>query len=85
MNLKYLSEWKDRVKELVVKPISDLKGKFELPRWKVLKQPDVKDDKEANIVVVACKKYFIKALVKELDINTTKVVPIIKWTCTVCH
>ena len=30
VNLKYLSEWKDRVKELVVDRISGLKGKFTL-------------------------------------------------------
>ena len=28
MNLKYLSEWKDRVKQLVVNRILGLKGKF---------------------------------------------------------
>ena len=43
MNLKYLSEWKDRVKELVVDRISGLKGKFKLPKCKFLNQPGVKD------------------------------------------
>ena len=85
VNLKYLSEWKDRVKELVVDRISGLKEKFKSPKCKVLNQPDVKDaleklhadfvlvpaDKAASNVIIVCKKYYIETLVNELGINTT--------------
>ena len=85
MNLTYLSEWKDRVKGLVVDCISDLKEKFKSPKCKVLNKPDVKyildtlssdfvlvpAGKEANNVKVACVKYHIETLVTELDISTT--------------
>ena len=81
--LKYLSEWKDQLKELVTDRISNLKGHFKSPKCKVLDQPDVKDtlhklhanyvlvpaDKAANNVIVVCKKYYIDTLVKELGIN----------------
>ena len=83
VELKYLSEWKDQLKELVTDRISNLKGHFKSPKCKVLDQPDVKDtlhklhanyvlvpaDKAANNVIVVCKKYYIDALVKELGIN----------------
>ena len=72
--LKYLSEWKDRVKELAVDRISGLISKFKSPKCKVLNKPDVKDtpeklhadfilvsaDKTANDVIVVCKKYNIE-------------------------
>ena len=83
VKLKYLSEWKDQLKELVTDRVSNLKGHFKSPKCKVLDQPDVKDtlhklhanyvlvpaDKAANNVIVVCKKYYIDALVKELGIN----------------
>ena len=83
VELKYLSEWKDQLKELVIDRISNLKGHFKSPKCKVLDQPDVKDtlhklhtnyvlvpaDKAANNVIVVCKKYYIDTLVKELGIN----------------
>ena len=73
VELKYLSEWKDQLKELVTDRISNLKGHFKSPKCKVLDQPDVKDtlhklhanyvlvpaDKAANNVIVVCKKYYI--------------------------
>ena len=43
VELKYLSEWKDQLKELVTDRISNLKGHFKSPKCKVLDQPDVKD------------------------------------------
>ena len=43
MELKYLSEWKDQLKELVADRISNLKGHFKSPKCKVHDQPDVKD------------------------------------------
>ena len=66
VNLKYLSEWKDRVKELAVDLISGSKGKFK--SLKFLNQRYVKHtsenlhadlalvpaDKVANNVIVVC-------------------------------
>ena len=83
VEVKYLSEWKDQLKELVTDCISNLKGHFKSPKCKVLDQPDVKDtlhklhanyvlvpaDKAANNVIVVCNKYYIDTLVKELGIN----------------
>ena len=79
VELKYLSEWKDHLKELVADRISDLKRHFKSPKYNVLDQPDVKDtfhklhtnyvlfpaDKAANNVIVVCKEYHIDILVKE--------------------
>ena len=87
MDLKYLSEWKDHLKELVADPISDLKGHFKSPECKVLDKPDVKDtldklrtnyvlvpaDKAASNVIIVCKKYYIDTLVKELGINNVNI------------
>ena len=80
VELKYLSEWKDQLKELVADCFSNLKEHFKSPKCKVLDQPDVKDtlhklhanyvlvpaDKAANNVIIVCKKYYIDTLVKEL-------------------
>ena len=87
MELKYLSEWKDQLKELVADRISNLKRHFKSPKCKVLDQPDVKDtlhklhanyvlvpaDKAANNVIIVCKKYYIDTLVKELGINNVNI------------
>ena len=87
MDLKYLSEWKDHLKELVTDRISNLKGHFKSPKCKVLDQPDVKDtlhklhanyvlvpaDKAANNVIIVCKKYHIDIPVKELGINNVNI------------
>ena len=68
---KYLSEWKDKIKELFEERISSLKEKIRSPKHKVLNDPDVKDtlsrlhgdfvlvpaDKAANSVTVVCKNY----------------------------
>ena len=87
MDLKYLSEWKDHLKELVTDRISNLKGHFKSPKCKVPDQPDVKDtlhklhanyvlvlaDKAANDVIIVYKKYHIDTLVKELGINNVNI------------
>ena len=89
VDLKYLSEWKDQIKELVVERISNLKEKIRSPKQKILSDPDVKDtlrrlhdefvlvpaDKAANNVIVVCKEYYIETLIKELGINTTHISP----------
>ena len=83
MELKYLSEWKDQLKELVADRISDLKGYFRSPNCKILNQPDVKDtlhklhanyvlvvaDKAANNVIAVCKNFHINTHGEELGIN----------------
>ena len=43
VDLKYLSEWKDQIKELVVERISSLKEKIRSPKQKILNDPDMKD------------------------------------------
>ena len=43
VELKYLSEWKDQLKELVADRISNLEGHFKSPKCKVFDQPDAKD------------------------------------------
>ena len=87
VELKYLSEWKDHLKELVTDRISNLKGYFKSPKCKGPDQPDVKDtlhklqtkyvlvpaDKAANNVITVCKKYKIDTLVKELGINNVNI------------
>ena len=86
-NLKYLSEWKDQIKELVVERIESLKEKFRSSKQEILNDPYVKDtlrrlhddfvlvpaDKAANNLIVVCKKYHIETLIKELSINTTNI------------
>ena len=73
VDLKYLSEWKDQIKELVVEHISSLKEKIRSPKQKLLNDPGLKDtlkrlyddfvlvpaDKAANNVTVVCEKYNI--------------------------
>ena len=77
VELKYLSEWENKLKELVADRISNLKGHFKSPKCKVLDQLDVKDtlhklhakyvlvpaDKAANNVIIVCKKHYIHTLV----------------------
>ena len=84
-DLKYLSKWKDHLKELVTDRISNLKGHFKSPKCKILDQPDdtlhklhanyvlVHADKAANNVIIVCKKYYIDTLVKELGINNVNI------------
>ena len=43
VDLKYLSEWKDQIKELALEPISTLKEKIRSQKQKILNDPDVKD------------------------------------------
>ena len=87
MELEYLFEWKDQLKELVADRILNLKGHFKSPKCKVLDQPDVKDtlhklhanyvlvpvDNTANNVIIVCNKYHIDPLVQELGINNVNI------------
>ena len=78
VDLKYLSKWKDQIKELVGERISSLKKKIGSPKQRILNDPDVKDtlrglhndfvlvpaSKAANnVVIVVCKKYYIGTLI----------------------
>ena len=83
VELKYLSEWEDQLKELVADRISNLNGHFKPPKCKVHNQSNVKDTlhklranyvlvtagKAANNVIVVFKKYYIDTLIEELGIN----------------
>ena len=87
VELKYLSKWKDQLKELAADRISNLKGHFTSPKCKVLDQPDVKDalhklqanyvlvpvDKTVNNVIIVWKKYYIDTLVKDLGTNNVNI------------
>ena len=87
VELKYLSKWKDQLKELVADRISNLKGHFKSPKCKVFDELDIKDtlhklhanydlvpaDKAANNVIIVCKKYYIDTLAKELGINNVNI------------
>ena len=84
LDLKYLSEWKDQIKELVVECISSLKEKIQSPKQKILNDPDVKDtlrrlrddfvlvpaDKAANNVIVVFKRYYIETLIPTISVPT---------------
>ena len=83
-NLKYLSKWKEKLKEFVTDRISGLKGKFKRPNQKILNDPELKDclsklhqdlvlvpaDKAVNNLIVICKTHHIDTLIKELEINS---------------
>ena len=87
VELKYLSEWKNQLKELVADCISNSKEHFKSPKCKILDQPDVKDtlyklhanyvfvpaDKAANNVIIVCKIYYIDTLITELGINNVNI------------
>ena len=59
MDLKFLSEWKDHLKESVTDRISNLKEHFKSLKCKILDQPDVKEtlhNLHANYVLVPADK-----------------------------
>ena len=80
VDLKYLSEWKDQIKELVVKRISSLKEEIRSPKQKILSDPDVKDtlrrlhddfvlvpaDKAANNVICSVQKVLYRDINKRI-------------------
>ena len=55
VDLKYLSEWKDQIKELVVERISSLKEKIRSPKQKILNDPDVKEETAWWFCFSACR------------------------------
>ena len=83
-NLKYLSKWKEKLKEFVTDRISGLKRKFKRPNQKILNDPELKDclrklhedlvlvpvDKAVNNIIVICKTHHNDTLIKELEINS---------------
>ena len=60
VELKYLSEWKDQLKELVADRISNLKGHFKSPKCKVLNQHDVRHPPEitCKLCLSPCRQSF---------------------------
>ena len=62
VELKYLSEWKDQLKELAADRISNYKGYFKSPKCRVLNQPNQPDIKDtlcklyANYVSGLCRQ-----------------------------
>ena len=52
VELKYLSEWKDQLNELVEDSISNLKGHFKSPKCKVVNQTDLKDTSRNYIPIM---------------------------------
>ena len=71
VELKYLSDWKDQLKEVVANRISNLKGHFKSSKCKVLNQlPDVKDTLHklhANFVLVPADKAANNVIVVNLQ------------------
>ena len=73
VDLKYLSEWKDHLKELVTDRISNLKGHFKFPLINLMSKHTIHKldanyllvaaDKAVNNVIIVCKKYYIDTLV----------------------
>ena len=51
-NLTYLSEWKEKLKELVTDQMFGSKGKFERPNQKILNDPGVKDPFASSIKIL---------------------------------
>ena len=71
VELKYLSEWKDQLKELVADRISNfVKDTLHKLHANYVLVPA---DKAANNVIIVCKKYYIDTLVKELGINNVNI------------
>ena len=75
VDLKYLSEWKDQIKELVVERISSLKEKIRSPKQKILSDPDVKDT--LRRLKSHCK--FIESVGLEMS-EEDKNLPYLYWT-----
>ena len=83
VELKYLPEWKDQLKELAAERILNLNWHFKSPERKVLNQAYLKDtlhelhnhyvlvpvDKAVGNVIVVCKKYYIETLAEASGIN----------------
>ena len=98
VELSVLSSWKEMVKGQIEERISELKQNFKQPTGKVLQNTDVKAclsdqhnkyvfvpaDKAPNNIIIICKKYYIKTLIKELGLDNCST-PIEKSTYTSCQ
>ena len=83
VELSVLSSWKEMVKGPIEERISKLKQNFKQPTGKVLQNVDVKAclsdlhnkyvfvpaDKPPNNIIIACKRYYIETLIKELGLD----------------
>ena len=83
VELSVLSSWKEMVKGQIEERISKLKQNFKQPTGKVLQNVDAKAclsdlhnkcvfvpaDKAPNNIIIICKRYYIKTLIKELGLD----------------
>ena len=83
VELSVLSSWKEMVKGQIEERIFKLKQNFKQSTGKVLQNADVKAclsdlhskyvfvsaDKAPNNIIVICKRYYIKTLIKELGLD----------------
>ena len=83
VELSVLSSWKEKVKGQIEERIPKLKQNFKQPTGKVLQTVDVKvclsdlhnkyvfvpADKAPNNIIIICKRYYIKTLIKELGLD----------------
>ena len=83
VELSVLSSWKEMVKGQIKERISKLEQNFKQPTGKVLQNVDVKAclsdlhnkyvfvpaDKAPNNIIIICKRYYTKTLIKELRLN----------------
>ena len=98
VELSVLSSWKEMVKGQIEERISKLKQNFKQPTAKVLQNADVKAclsdlhnkyvfvpaDKAPNNIMIICKKYYIKTLIKELGLDNCST-PVGSSTYTSCQ
>ena len=83
VELSVLSSWKEMVKGQIEERISKLKQNFKQPTGNMLQNVDVKAclsdlhnkyglvpaDKAPNNIIIICKRYYIKTLIKELGLD----------------
>ena len=83
VELSVLSSWKEMVKGQIEERIPKLKQNFQQPAGKVLQNTEVKTclsdlhskyvfapaDKAPNNIIIICKRYYIKTLIKELGLD----------------
>ena len=98
VKLSVLSSWKQMVKGQIEERISKIKQNFKQPTGKVLQNADVKAclsdlqnkyvfvpaDKAPNNIIIICKRYYIKTLIKELRLDNCST-QTGNSTCTLCQ
>ena len=98
VELSVLSFWKEMVKGKIEERISKLKQNFKQSTGKVLQNADVKAclcdlhnnyvlvpaDKAPNNIIIICKRYYIKTLIKDLGLDNCSI-PTGSLTYTSCQ